>query len=154
MPVSAAFVPNAEVQRGTQKLAVLAVDFTRVSGRSFNDSEPACSRFADFRPFRRVEIVCDGAALQWSWRARASRAAPQLPPPLSGGVNEAPLTTARLACVDCCGRVVSWGLVAVVKVGQTVKKWSKRQVLSVIKFVIVKLSLPLSVSQSLPLHFI
>ena len=59
VPVSAAFVTNADGLRGTQKLAVLAVDFSRASGRSFDDTSPACGSFADFRPFRRVESAQD-----------------------------------------------------------------------------------------------
>ena len=54
VPVSAAIVTNAEVPQGTQLLAGLTVDSTRTqaSGRSFDDTSPACSRFADFRPLR------------------------------------------------------------------------------------------------------
>ena len=50
------------IDRVAATLAVLAVDFSRTSGRSFDDSHdtsPACSCFADFRPFRRVESAQD-----------------------------------------------------------------------------------------------
>ena len=57
VPVSAAFGANAEVLRGTQQLAVLAADPTRTRGRPFDYTSPARGRFADFRPFQRVESV-------------------------------------------------------------------------------------------------
>ena len=60
VPVNRANVSNPESLRGTQRLAVImAVDFTRASGRSFSETTAACDHFADLRPHRRVESARD-----------------------------------------------------------------------------------------------
>lgn len=73
---------------GAQRLAVFAVDFTRISGRQFVEVVPLCGRGTDARP--RPAIAggpADGDSLRVRealYRLRASSSAQQHPGPLAG----------------------------------------------------------------------
>ena len=83
--VTAAFVSNAKARRGTAKPAALAVNFTRASGRSFDDVTPAAavrsaarhdSRACETRRLVAVPRRLNAVELE----SVASLAAPQLLP--------------------------------------------------------------------------
>jgi hypothetical protein len=59
VPSSPAFVRHGNPMYGTQRLAVMAVDFTRVRPRQLPTLTPPCPRAADLRP--RPTMVSDVA---------------------------------------------------------------------------------------------
>jgi hypothetical protein len=57
VPASPAYVRHGDALFGTQRLAVMAVDFTRVRPRAFGDLVPPCARAGEIRP--RPTLVSD-----------------------------------------------------------------------------------------------
>ena len=61
IPASSAYIRSQGDLPGVQRLAILAVDFTRASGRAFDHVQPPCGAHARLRPRPSLESAADEA---------------------------------------------------------------------------------------------